>query len=77
VAQEDGARGLVGLEEAPDGQPEGTRGLIWRRRQAEDIWPNRARSQLRTQASAMFQVGSAEPASSMMWERSPNFHRER
>jgi hypothetical protein len=43
VAQEDGVWGLVGLEEAPDGQPEGTRGLIWRRRQAEDIWPNRAK----------------------------------
>jgi hypothetical protein len=43
MAQEDGARGLVGLEEAPDGQLEGTRGLIWRRRQAEDIWPDRAK----------------------------------
>jgi hypothetical protein len=43
VAQEDGARGLVVLEEAPDGQPEGTRGLIWRRHQAEDIWPNSAK----------------------------------
>ena len=43
VAQEDGARGLVGLEETPDGQPEGMRGLIWRRRQAEDIWPDRAK----------------------------------
>jgi hypothetical protein len=34
---------MVCLEEAPDGQPEGTHGLIWRRRQAEDIWPNRAK----------------------------------
>jgi hypothetical protein len=34
VTQEDGARGLVGLEEAPDGDPERVRSLIWRRRQA-------------------------------------------
>lgn len=42
VTQEDGTRGLVGLEEAPDGDPERARSLIWRRRQADDIRPDRA-----------------------------------
>jgi hypothetical protein len=35
--------------------------------------PTEPRSQLRTHASALFQAGSAEAASSVMWERSPNF----
>jgi hypothetical protein len=61
VTQEDGTRSLVGLEEAPDGDPE----LITATRPMMS-GPTEPRSQLRTQASAMPQVGSVGRASSSL-----------
>jgi len=41
VTQEDGVWGLVGLEEALDGDPELTRGLIWWRSKVENVGADR------------------------------------
>ena len=43
MTQEDGTRSLVGLEEAPDGDPELARSLVRHRSQDDDVWPDRTK----------------------------------